>query len=122
MALRYLEFKLPQNWAGLPQSVPSGEGGVDGDGDITRPENINAFRNFILDNTDRKGVHFLMADGVGDCPCKDALRLCCEFRGLFLVCCSGVLVLGILSKCVASEPYCPLRNTLVLFFSCHHKW
>lgn len=43
-----------------------GEGGIDGDGDITRPENITAFRNFVLDNTDRKGVHFLMADGVGD--------------------------------------------------------
>lgn len=41
-----------------------GEGGIDGDGDITRPENITAFRNFVLDNTDRKGVHFLMADGV----------------------------------------------------------
>ncbi|CAH2256276.1 cap-specific mRNA (nucleoside-2 -O-)-methyltransferase 1, partial [Pelobates cultripes] len=40
-----------------------GEGGVDGDGDVTRPENITAFRNFILDNTDCKGVHFMMADG-----------------------------------------------------------
>uniref|UniRef100_A0A8C3L598 Cap-specific mRNA (nucleoside-2'-O-)-methyltransferase 1 n=1 Tax=Chrysolophus pictus TaxID=9089 RepID=A0A8C3L598_CHRPC len=40
-----------------------GEGGIDGDGDITRPENITAFRNFVLDNTDHKGVHFLMADG-----------------------------------------------------------
>ncbi|KAL8185643.1 UNVERIFIED_CONTAM: Cap-specific mRNA (nucleoside-2'-O-)-methyltransferase 1, partial [Gekko kuhli] len=40
-----------------------GEGGVEGDGDITRPENITAFQNFVQDNTDRKGVHFLMADG-----------------------------------------------------------
>ncbi|XP_069092416.1 cap-specific mRNA (nucleoside-2'-O-)-methyltransferase 1 isoform X1 [Pleurodeles waltl] len=40
-----------------------GEGGIDGDGDITRPENITAFRNFVLDNTEHKGVHFLMADG-----------------------------------------------------------
>ncbi|XP_029448762.1 cap-specific mRNA (nucleoside-2'-O-)-methyltransferase 1 isoform X2 [Rhinatrema bivittatum] len=40
-----------------------GEGGIDGDGDITRPENITAFRSFVLDNTERKGVHFLMADG-----------------------------------------------------------
>ncbi|XP_053316574.1 cap-specific mRNA (nucleoside-2'-O-)-methyltransferase 1 [Spea bombifrons] len=40
-----------------------GEGGVDGDGDVTRPENITAFRNFILDNTDHKGVNFMMADG-----------------------------------------------------------
>lgn len=46
--------------------VLPGEGGIDGDGDITRPDNISAFRNFVLDNTDRKGVHFLMADGVGD--------------------------------------------------------
>lgn len=40
-----------------------GEGGVDGDGDVTRPENITAFRNFVMDNTDHKGVHFMMADG-----------------------------------------------------------
>ncbi|XP_078062784.1 cap-specific mRNA (nucleoside-2'-O-)-methyltransferase 1-like, partial [Mustelus asterias] len=40
-----------------------GEGGVDGDGDITRPENISEFRRFVLENTDWKGVHFLMADG-----------------------------------------------------------
>ncbi|XP_069034680.1 cap-specific mRNA (nucleoside-2'-O-)-methyltransferase 1 [Lepisosteus oculatus] len=40
-----------------------GEGGVDGDGDITRPENISAFRNFVLESTERRGLHFLMADG-----------------------------------------------------------
>ncbi|KAF3849873.1 hypothetical protein F7725_019592 [Dissostichus mawsoni] len=39
------------------------EGGVDGDGDITRPENITAFRNFVLESTERRGMHFLMADG-----------------------------------------------------------
>lgn len=37
---------------------------MDGDGDITRPENITAFRNFVLENTDKRGLHFLMADGV----------------------------------------------------------
>lgn len=42
----------------------TGEGGVDGDGDITRPENITAFRNFVLESTDKRGLHFLMADGV----------------------------------------------------------
>lgn len=54
-------------------SFPTGEGGIDGDGDITRPENITAFRNFVLDNTDHKGVHFLMADGVGPFPFLSAL-------------------------------------------------
>lgn len=38
---------------------------MDGDGDITRPENITAFRNFVLENTDKRGLHCLMADGVG---------------------------------------------------------
>jgi len=37
---------------------------VDGDGDITRPENMTAFRNFVMENTERRGMHFLMADGV----------------------------------------------------------
>lgn len=37
---------------------------MDGDGDITRPENITAFRNFVLENTDKRGLHCLMADGV----------------------------------------------------------
>lgn len=37
---------------------------MDGDGDITRPENITAFRNFVLESTERRGLHFIMADGV----------------------------------------------------------
>ena len=37
---------------------------MDGDGDITRPENITAFRNFVLESTEKRGLHFLMADGV----------------------------------------------------------
>lgn len=37
---------------------------MDGDGDITRPENVTAFRNFILESTERRGLHLLMADGV----------------------------------------------------------
>lgn len=37
---------------------------MDGDGDITRPENVTAFRNFVLESTERRGLHFLMADGV----------------------------------------------------------
>uniref|UniRef100_A0A8D0HJH1 Cap-specific mRNA (nucleoside-2'-O-)-methyltransferase 1 n=1 Tax=Sphenodon punctatus TaxID=8508 RepID=A0A8D0HJH1_SPHPU len=59
------DFKLEDFYAASSELFEPyyGEGGIDGDGDITRPENITAFRNFVLDNTDRKGVHFLMADG-----------------------------------------------------------
>ncbi|XP_054833969.1 cap-specific mRNA (nucleoside-2'-O-)-methyltransferase 1 [Eublepharis macularius] len=59
------DFKLEDFYAASSELFEPyyGEGGVEGDGDITRPENITAFQNFVLDNTDRKGVHFLMADG-----------------------------------------------------------
>lgn len=57
-----------------PLCVP-GEGGVDGDGDITRPENVTAFRNFVLESTERRGLHFLMADGV-TAPCFVLICYC----------------------------------------------
>ena len=41
-----------------------GVNGLDGDGDIYKPDNILAFRQFVLENTDNHGVHFCMADGV----------------------------------------------------------
>lgn len=37
---------------------------MEGDGDITRPENMTAFRNFVMESTEKRGLHFLMADGV----------------------------------------------------------
>uniref|UniRef100_A0A7N6AYX6 Cap-specific mRNA (nucleoside-2'-O-)-methyltransferase 1 n=1 Tax=Anabas testudineus TaxID=64144 RepID=A0A7N6AYX6_ANATE len=59
------DFKLEDFYAAPSELFEPyyGEGGVDGDGDITRPENVTAFRNFILESTERRGLHFLMADG-----------------------------------------------------------
>ncbi|XP_050952937.1 cap-specific mRNA (nucleoside-2'-O-)-methyltransferase 1 [Labeo rohita] len=59
------DFKLEDFYAAPSELFEAyyGEGGIDGDGDITRPENITAFRNFVLDSTDGRGLHFLMADG-----------------------------------------------------------
>uniref|UniRef100_A0A670Y6L6 Cap-specific mRNA (nucleoside-2'-O-)-methyltransferase 1 n=1 Tax=Pseudonaja textilis TaxID=8673 RepID=A0A670Y6L6_PSETE len=59
------DFKLEDFYAASSELFEPyyGEGGIEGDGDITRPENISAFQQFVLDNTDQKGVHFLMADG-----------------------------------------------------------
>ena len=42
----------------------AGVGGVEGDGDIFRPDNQETFIKFVHDNTDGQGVHFVMADGV----------------------------------------------------------
>ena len=41
-----------------------GVGGLEGDGDVYRPDNLDEFRRFVLENTDGLGVHFIMADGV----------------------------------------------------------
>ncbi|XP_067837832.1 cap-specific mRNA (nucleoside-2'-O-)-methyltransferase 1-like, partial [Heptranchias perlo] len=59
------DFKMEDFYAASSELFEPyyGEGGVDGDGDITRPENITEFRRFVLENTERKGVYFLMADG-----------------------------------------------------------
>ncbi|KAM4633422.1 cap-specific mRNA (nucleoside-2'-O-)-methyltransferase 1 isoform 1-T3 [Polymixia lowei] len=59
------DFKLEDFYAAPSELFEPyyGEGGVDGDGDITRPENVSAFRNFVLESTERRGLHFLMADG-----------------------------------------------------------
>ncbi len=43
-----------------------GVGVLEGDGDVYRPDNQNEFRNFVMKNTDGKGVHIMMADGVRD--------------------------------------------------------
>ncbi|KAG7244148.1 hypothetical protein INR49_004221 [Caranx melampygus] len=57
------DFKLEDFYAAPSELLNHTMGGVDGDGDITRPENVTAFRNFVLESTERRGLHFLMADG-----------------------------------------------------------
>ena len=41
-----------------------GVNGIDGDGDVMRSDNQRKFREFVMENTNNKGVHFVMADGV----------------------------------------------------------
>ena len=41
-----------------------GVGGYEGDGDITNPANQSEFRDYVMENTEGQGVHFVMADGV----------------------------------------------------------
>lgn len=41
-----------------------GVNGIDGDGDIMNPDNLTAFKDFVFNNTDGLGVHFVMGDGV----------------------------------------------------------
>ena len=50
-----------------------GEGGLDGDGDVTKPSNLTAFKEYVLEHTNKKGVHFVMADGVRNASIKCVL-------------------------------------------------
>ena len=58
-------FKLDDFFAGSPESFDThyGFGGMEGDGDVFKEQNIRAFTKYVLDNTHGLGVHFMMADG-----------------------------------------------------------
>lgn len=57
------DFKLSDFLAGSPETFDTYYG-VDGDGDVFKPHNIDSFQNYVLERTDGYGVHFMMADGV----------------------------------------------------------
>lgn len=40
--------------------------GANGDGNVLDPVNVESFVNYVLENTEGKGVHLMMADGVSN--------------------------------------------------------
>lgn len=56
------DFKLEQFLAGTPETFEP-HYGANNDGDIFNADNLTEFRRFVLDSSDNKGVHFVMADG-----------------------------------------------------------
>ncbi|XP_074167145.1 cap-specific mRNA (nucleoside-2'-O-)-methyltransferase 1 isoform X3 [Sminthopsis crassicaudata] len=120
------DFKLEDFYAASSELFEPyyGEGGIDGDGDITRPENITAFRNFVLDNTDRKGVHFLMADGGFSVEKQENLQeilskqlLLCQFlTGLSVIRTGGHFV------CKTFDLFTPFSVGLIyLLYTCFER-
>lgn len=59
--------------------VFEGVNGYAGDGDITKTENIEAFRDYVLECTGDLGVHFVMADGVSSL-CLVVVFMCRKVR------------------------------------------
>jgi cap1 methyltransferase len=59
------DFKLEDFYAGPPESFEPhyGVGGVEGDGNVFSPDNVQEFSRFVLENTGGRGVHTMMADG-----------------------------------------------------------
>jgi cap1 methyltransferase len=60
------DFRLEDFVAGPAECFEPfyGANGINGDGDVTKAENLAEFQHFVLEQTDEKGVHFVMADGV----------------------------------------------------------
>lgn len=60
------DFKLNEFLAGAPEYFEPhyGVNGVNGDGDVTRSQNLKEFQKFVVAQTNHLGVHFMMADGV----------------------------------------------------------
>lgn len=56
------DFKLEEFLAGTPETFEP-HYGVHDDGDIYNEDNLIEFRRHVLELTDNKGVHFVMADG-----------------------------------------------------------
>lgn len=116
------DFKLEDFYAASSELFEPyyGEGGVDGDGDITRPENINAFRNFVLDNTDRKGVHFVMADGGFSVEGQENLQ---EILSKQLLLCQFLMALSVVRTgghfvCKTFDLFTPFSVGLIYLLYC----
>lgn len=57
------DFKPQDFYAGTPETFDAYYG-INGDGNIFDPENLMSLKDYVLRQTNNKGVHFLMADGV----------------------------------------------------------
>ncbi|XP_014665283.1 PREDICTED: cap-specific mRNA (nucleoside-2'-O-)-methyltransferase 1-like [Priapulus caudatus] len=59
------DFKLDEFYAAPCEFFEPhyGVGGLEGDGDVTKLENLEAFRDFVMQSTQGAGLHFVMADG-----------------------------------------------------------
>ncbi|KAI1280796.1 Cap-specific mRNA (nucleoside-2'-O-)-methyltransferase 1 [Halotydeus destructor] len=89
------DFKLEEFLAACTETFEPhyGKDPVTGDGNIYDPENLVAFRNHVLENTDSKGVHFVMADGGFSVEGKENIQ---EILSKRLYLCQFLCALGIL--------------------------
>ncbi|RWS08274.1 cap-specific mRNA (nucleoside-2'-O-)-methyltransferase 1-like protein [Dinothrombium tinctorium] len=89
------DFKLGEFLSGTPETFEPhyGLNGVNGDGNIYNPRNLVEFRDFVLQNTDKKGVHFVMADGGFSVEGEENIQ---EIRSKRLYLCQFVCALSII--------------------------
>ncbi|KRZ62390.1 MAGUK p55 subfamily member 5 [Trichinella nativa] len=120
------DFRLDKFTASSPVMFEAfyGEDGIDGDGDITKGSNLESFSNFVLKNTDQKGVHLFMADGgfsvVGEEILQEVLSkriyLCQSLCGLLVLRKGGTFL------CKFFDTFTPFTVDLIcLLWHCFDK-
>ncbi|XP_019624485.1 PREDICTED: LOW QUALITY PROTEIN: cap-specific mRNA (nucleoside-2'-O-)-methyltransferase 1-like [Branchiostoma belcheri] len=120
------DFKLEEFFAASSEMFEPyyGEGGIDGDGDIMKPANLTAFKKFVLDSTEGKGVHFVMGDGGFSVEGQENLQevlskqlVLCEF-----LCALSILRIGGCFVCKTFDVFTPFSVGLVyLLYHCFHQ-
>ncbi|XP_035670765.1 cap-specific mRNA (nucleoside-2'-O-)-methyltransferase 1-like [Branchiostoma floridae] len=120
------DFKLEEFFAASSEMFEPhyGEGGIDGDGDIMKPANLTTFKKFVLDSTEGKGVHFVMADGGFSVEGQENLQevlskqlVLCEF-----LCALSILRIGGCFVCKTFDLFTPFSVGLVyLLYHCFHQ-
>ncbi|CAH1262925.1 CMTR1 [Branchiostoma lanceolatum] len=120
------DFKLEEFFAASSEMFEPhyGEGGIDGDGDIMKPANLTTFKKFVLDSTEGKGVHFVMADGGFSVEGQENLQevlskqlVMCEF-----LCALSILRIGGCFVCKTFDLFTPFSVGLVyLLYHCFQE-
>jgi len=91
------DFKL-ENWHAASSECFEphyGVGGLEGDGDVYRPDNQQTVTEFIMNNTNNKGLHFVMADGGFDVEGQENLQ---EVLSRRLYLCQSLMALALLRE------------------------
>ncbi|KAJ8309113.1 hypothetical protein KUTeg_013987 [Tegillarca granosa] len=91
------DFKLEEFLAGPAEMFEThyGVGGIHGDGDIFNSDNQAEFTNFVKQNTESHGVHFVMADGGFSVEGQENIQ---EILSKQLYLCQFLVALSVLRK------------------------
>ena len=111
------DFKLSDFISGTPETFDChyGVGGYKGDGDVYKQENLAAFQQYVKENTDNLGVHFVMADGGFSVEGKENIQeilskqlYLCQF-----LCAMNILRIGGHFVCKVFDVFTPFSVGLV---------
>jgi len=113
------DFKLEEFLAGTPETFEP-HYGVHDDGDIFNEENLVEFRRFVMEATDNKGVHFVMADGGFSVAGQENIQ---EILSKQLYLCQFLCALSILRQgghfvCKVFDLFTPFSVGLVYLMYC----